>query len=167
MFVSKGKINTSNFFPMLHPGKSQEKPQYNMAISPFLGKAPHFALPLPFSRNIFQTSPPPPPHFHQFWKGPTPLPPSFMKEGIRTMYVACYQQSKTSSLFPWSLGQYNHVKKRKKIKKCSSFVPLQKRCLLSLIWFIHLFMMFKSFRSFSFSNNCFLIFLFFLQVRQI
>ena len=77
MFVSKGKINTSNFFPLLHPEKSQEKPQYNMAISPFLGKAPHFALPLPFSRNIFQTSPP----FPSILKMSNPPPPLLYEGG--------------------------------------------------------------------------------------
>ena len=125
MFVSKGKINTSNFFPLLHPEKSQEKPQYNMAISPFLGKAPHFALPLLFLETFFRH----PPHFHQFWKCPTPLPPSFMKGGggVQTMYVACYQQSKTSSLFPWSLGQYNHVKKKKEKKKMLIICPSAKK----------------------------------------
>ena len=88
MFVSKGKINTSNFFPLLHPEKSQEKPQYNMAISPFLGKAPHFALPLPFSRNIFQTSPP----FPSILKMSNPPPPILYEGvgGVQTMYVACY-----------------------------------------------------------------------------
>ena len=125
MFVSKGKINTSNFFPLLHPEKSQEKPQYNVAISPFLGKAPHFALPLPFSRNIFQTSPP----FPSILKMSNPPPPILYEGGggVQTMYVACYQQSKTSSLFPWSLGQYNHVKKKKEKKKMLIICPSAKK----------------------------------------
>ena len=43
------------------------------------------------------------------------------------MYVACYQQSKTSSLFPWSLGQYNHVKKKKEKKKMLIICPSAKK----------------------------------------
>ena len=35
MFVNKGKINTSIFFPMLHHEESPEKPQYNMATPYF------------------------------------------------------------------------------------------------------------------------------------
>ena len=33
MFVNKGKINTSRFFPMLHHEESPEKPQHSMEFS--------------------------------------------------------------------------------------------------------------------------------------
>ena len=39
---------------MLHHEYPPEKPQYNMATSPFLDKPGHFALPLPFSSKNFQ-----------------------------------------------------------------------------------------------------------------
>ena len=47
---------------MLHHEESPEKPQYNVATPPFLGKLLPI-LPNPsFSSKHFQT----PPHFHQF-----------------------------------------------------------------------------------------------------
>ena len=62
MFVSKGKINTSIFFPMLDHEESPEKSQYDMAIPPFLDN-PNSILPYlpspppPFSSKNFQTLP--------------------------------------------------------------------------------------------------------------
>ena len=38
MFVNKGKINISRFFPMLHYEESPEKLQYNMVTHPFLDR---------------------------------------------------------------------------------------------------------------------------------
>ena len=51
MFVNKGKINTSRFFPMLYHEESPEKTQYNMATPSFLDKSR--ILPYP-SSPIFQ-----------------------------------------------------------------------------------------------------------------
>ena len=68
MFVSKGKINTSIFFPMLDHEESPEKSQYDMAIPPFLDN-PNSILPyLPSPPPLFQQKFSDPPNFHQFWK---------------------------------------------------------------------------------------------------
>ena len=124
MFVSKGKINTSNFFPLLHPEKSQEKPQYNMAISPFLGKAPHFALPLPFSRNIFQTSPP----FPSILKMSNPPPPILYEGGGGSNYVCCLLSAKqniiTFSLVSWTIQP---CKKKERKEKNAHHLSLCKK----------------------------------------
>ena len=40
MFVTKGKINTSRFFSMMHHEESPEKPEYNMATPLFLSNHP-------------------------------------------------------------------------------------------------------------------------------
>ena len=56
LFLNKGKINTSQFFSMLHDEESPEKPQYNMATPPFLEKPPILPNP-PFSSKNFQTLP--------------------------------------------------------------------------------------------------------------
>ena len=45
MFVQKGKINIPRFFPMLDHEESPEKPEYNMATSPFLDNLPPIILP--------------------------------------------------------------------------------------------------------------------------
>ena len=83
MFVNKGTINTSRFFPTLHHKESPEKPQNNMATPPFLDKHLHFALPPPFLANIFELPPPP---ILSILKKSNP-PPPFMKERVvRTMY---------------------------------------------------------------------------------
>ena len=61
---------------MLHHEESPEKPEYNVATTPFLDTPPpHFALLPPFLAKNFKS-----PHFHQFWKRqppnhPAPPPP--------------------------------------------------------------------------------------------
>ena len=58
MFVNKEKINKSRFFPMLHHKESQEKPQYNMAVPPFLDKPSQFVLPSHFFSSKTSQIPP-------------------------------------------------------------------------------------------------------------
>ena len=58
MFVDKGKINTSRFFPMLHHEASPEKPKSDMATPPPISRQPL----LLFLLKVF--IPTPPPHRH-------------------------------------------------------------------------------------------------------
>ena len=67
---------------MLHHEESPEKPQYNMATSPFLDKPPTPNLPNPpFSSKHFQTAPPPISINFEKVEPPSPL-----YEGERSRY---------------------------------------------------------------------------------
>ena len=76
MFAYKENIEISIFFPMLHHGKSLEKPQYNMATRHFYTNSPilpyilhHFPVKVFRSCHIDINFGKVDPHTLPFWEG--------------------------------------------------------------------------------------------------
>ena len=121
MFVIKGKINTSRFFPMLHHEESPEKPQYGNHLfldNPLIS---HYS-PLPFLEKIFRR-----PQFPPILKKPNS--PNFMRrrERVRTMLglQLYHKRDSGTGVFLWILRKI----------KIRFFTEHLGRLLLLFFWF--------------------------------